>query len=627
MNEAEFPSINLDELRLLPDWLREEGSPPSKQYAGHEGQADERPGDRRGGRFADRGGDRRDARRPGGGRPDGARGRPTSGGGGGGGFARGKNARRPERQDGDFRTPAGPAPAPTRPAPVRLEFQPDDRCLASIVKQIRSTHLAYPLFGLARMFLQEPERHWLQLTLEPEAVAAGVQLYQLGEEGPVTTDRQMLEKIAFDDTRERFYTGQTELKEPLKGNFTNVARERQSGTLLGPTNYHGYQPALRALYESRFSRRMSFEDYRRNIEIVTDPALVERWKEEARTVASIVTREGDPPTVLPNVAEARAHFRQHYFDGLVRSGTSFRVHGSVARKLPEPAMMQAIREAHERELRYPAQFVQLLRQGLQNAGLHIFKHRKRIVYVSLARPTAFVADGAVSPNVLAILDAIAGTPLITRKALAAKVLGRKAEPEAPAVASGQQTGETAAPPIGETETRVAASAEPPGDGDAVTVAGSEPPAPPAKEDPFARARAALAADVRFLVQAGHIIEFHNATFDLPLPPKAKEDSEPAGSGQAPVKDGAAEKPNAAPTHSEGEPASPRVEAIQEEAPQKVVEAATAPEDEPLAELSEPPQAATTEEPDDAAAEAIGLPGVAPAREEPGESLRHEPLPE
>jgi hypothetical protein len=516
MNEAESPTINLDELRLLPAWLREEGPPPAQQYAGHPGQAEDRAGDRRGGgnRYPERGGDRRDARRPASGSSSNrAPGRP-----GGGAPARGKPApRRDDRGAGPRRFDGPPAPAVERPAPVRVEFQPDDRCLASIVKQIRGTHLAYPLFGLARMFLQEPERHWLVLTLESEAAAAGRQLFQLGEEGPVTLDPQLLEKIAFDEQRERFYADQTEVKDPIKGNYSNVARERQSGTLLGPTNYHGYQPALRSLYESRFSRRMSFEDYRRNIEVVTDPAVVERWKEEARSVTSIVTREGEPPTVLATVAEARAHFREHHLSGLVRAGTVFRLHGSVGRRLPEPAMMAAIREAHERELRYPAQFVQLLRQGLQNAGLQIFKHRKRMVYVSLARPVAFVADGAVSASVLAILDAVAGTPLITRKALAAKVLGNSSDATPPAA-------EVPALPAAQKD--VPAS-EPAGDGDQVTVSAGEPAAEAVapKEDQFAKARAVLAADIRFLVQAGHIIEFHNGTFDLPLPPRAREDAE------------------------------------------------------------------------------------------------------
>ncbi len=423
MNEADPAPINLDELRLLPNWLREEGPPPSKQYASHEGATADDYGTRRGPRPG--GSFNRD-------RPAG-RGFGGAGGGGGGGDRRrdgGSSAQRPaaawrgrRRPMRDERRPAPEAPA--APAPVRIEFLPDEKCLASITKQIRSTHLAYPLFGLARMFLQEPARHWVQFTVVPEAVSAGASLFQLGEDGPVTLDRAVLERIAFDAAKDRYYVEQTEQKEPPKGNFTNVARNRLSGALLGPTNYHGYQPALRSEYESKFSRRMSFEDYRRNIEVVNDPALVERWKEEARTTTTIATREGEPPTVLPSMSEARVHFRQNYFEGLLRTGTSFKVHGSVARNLPEPSMMQAIRQAHDTELRYPAHFVQLLRQGLQNAGLHIFKHRKRVVYVSLSRPSTFAPDGAVSESVAAILETVAKFPLCTRKTLAEHVLARQ----------------------------------------------------------------------------------------------------------------------------------------------------------------------------------------------------------
>ena len=500
MNEADFPSINLDELRLVPDWLREGAPSPSKQYAAHEGpnERDERPFSR-GPRPGGSGGFNRDARSGGGGdRRRDAR-RPGPGGGA------------PPRPGGDRRDRRGPdprsvrdqapAPRPPQPAPVQVVFQPDDHCLASIIKQIRTTHLAYPLFSLARMFLQEPARHWVQFTVEPAAAQAGTSLYQLGEEGPVTLDRTTLERIAFDSAREQFYVEQTVQKEPLKGNFANVARERTTGTLLGPTNYHGYQPALRALYEARFSRRMSFEDYRRGVEIVSDPALVEKWKEEARTTTTIVTKEGEPPTALGTSADARAHFRQHYFDGLVQSGAVRRVHGSVARNLPDAALMQAIRQEHEKELRYPARFVQLLREGLQNAGLHIFKHRKRVVYVSLSRPTFFVpGNGAVSESVAAILEIIGKAPLCTRKVIAEHVLSR------------QKSAPVSAAPV-----------EPTAPDPSVVVATDVP-----TEDPAARAKSALAADLRFLVQAGHIIEFHNGTFDLPLSPKAKEEAPAAG---------------------------------------------------------------------------------------------------
>ena len=427
---------------------------------------------------------------------------------------------------------------------MRIEFLPDEKCLASITKQIRSTHLAYPLFGLARMFLQEPARHWVKFTVVPEAASAGATLFQLGEDGPVTLDRAVLERIAFDAAKDRYYVEQTEQKEPLKGNFTNVARNRLSGALLGPTNYHGYQPALRSEYESKFSRRMSFEDYRRNIEVVNDPALVEKWKEEARTTTTIATREGEPPTVLPSMSEARVHFRQNHFEGLLRTGTSFQVHGSVARNLPEPSMMQAIRQAHDAELRYPAHFVQLLRQGLQNAGLHIFKHRKRVVYVSLSRPSTFAPDGAVSENVAAILATVAKFPLCTRKMLAEHVLAHQSGAEnKPAVA---EPTPTAAVEVSTVETPTAS--EP------ATESAAPAPSAPAADDPMAKAKAALASDLRFLVQSGHLIEFHNGTFDLPLPPRSKEgaaSNEPASEAEAAEPD---QTPEPAPVAAEEGPA-------------------------------------------------------------------------
>jgi hypothetical protein len=167
----------------------------------------------------------------------------------------------------------------------------------------------------------------------------------------------------------------------------------------------------------------------------------------------------------------------------------------VARHLPEAPMMESIREAHDRELRYPAQFVQLLRQGLQNAGLHIFKHRKRFVYVSVARPTPFQPDGAVSDNVRMILETVGANPLCSRKTLLQAIFGQAGAEPAPQPAESPATAETPAP----------------------------------AEDPLAKARLALGADIRFLVQAGHLIEFHNGTFDLPLPPKP-----PAEPGQPPA---------------------------------------------------------------------------------------------
>ena len=144
---------------------------------------------------------------------------------------------------------------------------PQEPSLENVIAQIKSGSFAYSLFALARLFLERPERYSVRLHA-PDQTA---ELFQIGDDGPVSTNRHSLEDGAFATAKNDFYKIDVVQTEPIKGNFTNVARCRASGTLLGPTNHHSYQAQLRNLYEQRFSRRMSFADYQRQIEIVSDP--------------------------------------------------------------------------------------------------------------------------------------------------------------------------------------------------------------------------------------------------------------------------------------------------------------------------------------------------------------------
>src|SRR5204862_4511613 len=144
-------------------------------------------------------------------------------------------------------------------------------------------------------------------------------LYRLGEAGPVSSNRGFVESNAFRLAQEQFYRVDVTQSEPLKGNFTTVARCRLSGTVLGPTNHHDYQRRLRNLYEQRFSRRMSFPEYQHKIEIVSDPAVIEKWKEEARKQTTFTTLRDEQPQTFASEADAERHFRQHYPDGLIQN--------------------------------------------------------------------------------------------------------------------------------------------------------------------------------------------------------------------------------------------------------------------------------------------------------------------
>ena len=465
-----IPSL---ELRLTPDWLKE--SEPANRYADYEG--DDSPDRQHRGRR-----ERRDdrPRRPSpptgrhrheqtetkpvaGNRPVQSQQRPV------------ENRSLPQRGERPrFQRREEQAVRPeVEAAPVQIDFLPEERAFAKIIQQIKQGHVAYPLFGLARMFLERPERHRIRV----RSLDNHTMIYQFGDYGPVAMDPAALERNAFSEKKDEYYETEIIEKEPIKGSFSSVARCTLTGKLLGPTNYHAFQPTLRALYEQRFNRRMSFDDYRRTIEITSNPQIVEQWKEEARKAITFRTKDQQDPVIFENPAAVEQHFRTHYLPSLVRPCLAAELSGETARHLPDRGIIAAIRKARDRENRFPAQIAGALRHGLNQAGLHVFKHKKRILYISTVRPQLFDSNQAsVSSNLSAILSAIRSYPKISRKQLAEKVLSKLAG----AALSDE------------------ASAE------------------------YQHAKTALATDLIWLAKAGHVIEFADGTLDLPLPPRLIE---------------------------------------------------------------------------------------------------------
>jgi hypothetical protein len=442
MSAPDSPSDLLD-LKFLPAWANE--TPETDRYAnfaGEEGGGDFRQ--RRGG------GERREGprrtERPGR-KPERDRApRPPRNG-------RDSERAAPQREE-----------APPADLAVAVRFLPNEKSLANVLAEIKAGHLTYSVFALARLFLGKPERYAVRL----QSTREGSPLFQLGESGVIATNRALLENAAFETEREKYYRSEVTQSEPIKGNFTSVARCRLSGTLLGPTNHHNYQPQLRGLYERRFSRRMSFADYQRQIEIVNDPAVVESWKEEARNVTSYTTLNEETPVTFPNVAEMERHFRQAYLPGLIRESADVTIDGVTSRQLTERALGQWIEHAWAAEMRSPTGMMQELIAALRDAGMHIFRHRRGMLFVSPFRPREFKhSEAGVSPSIGAILETVRAEGGIARKQLFEQL-----HPVAAAPAEGE----------------------------------------PATDD---KKKLAIAADLRWLVREGYMIEFNDGTLDLP----------------------------------------------------------------------------------------------------------------
>jgi len=350
---------------------------------------------------------------------------------------------------------------------------PEPESVIAVTKQIKASHRAYPLYGLGRMFLNKPERHRVRVTSNAPAHP----LFQVGEDGPVTLNRAAAEREAFRQQKAHFYSEETVEVEAPKGNFSNVARCRLTGTLLGPTNHHGYQPALRRLFEARFSRRMDFNEFLRQIEVVSDPVVIDEWKKQCSSVTVYKTTQEAEPVELKSLAEVEAHFRAHYLDRVLRSGRTLEMSGTASREVADREIRNAIRTIWEKERGFPSQLVNLVRPHFTEAGLQIWKHRKRILHVSPVRPVRFGAEAReMSAHVADLLNVIESTPKCSRSEISNRLLKpHEADPE------------------------------------------------------FQKRKEGLAADLHWLIHSGHVIEFHDGTFDLPLAPKeqAKENAETA----------------------------------------------------------------------------------------------------
>jgi len=445
MTSSTVEPADLLDLKLLPSWLKEPAEAKNYEYYTAEEQS-----------RAPRSGQRDRNRRRRASVQRSTQSRETLDGQKRRKLGRDRRARGARDREEGRRSRSGDVPVPRTP-PLTIRFLPYSRAFENVATQIKSGSVAYSLFALARLFLEKPVGYEVCLTAKEKSP-----LYQLGDTVTVSVNREFLERNAFRLAQPDFYKVDVSETDPIKGNFSNVARCRLSGTLLGPTNHHNYQPQLRSLYEQRFSRRMSFGDYQRQIEIVSDSALIERWKEEARRVTTYTTLREETPLTFSPALEAERHFRSRYLPGLIRSVGEVTVGGALSRRLPDRMLNRVIEEAWAQETRSPSNMMQELAGRFRQSGLHVFRHRRGMLFVSPIRVRAFVHEQAgVSPAVNAILGSLVEAPGINRKQLFEKLIGDRA------------------------------------------IADADP------------RRLALASDLRWLINEGYVIEFNDGSLDLP----------------------------------------------------------------------------------------------------------------
>ena len=196
------PSLDpgdLLDLKLMPAWVKEPSA--REDYADYKGdETSERP-------------QRHDAR-PRGREPGREMRRPPGRGNrekqGQGPRERNRERARPEGRRRHEERPV----KPEQPLDMAVQFRPRPAVLDNVVAQVKVEPLAYSLFFLARSFLEKPQRYDVALKTKPENP-----LFQVGETGPVSTDRGFLESNAFRLASEQVLPGRSNTNRPGEGQF------------------------------------------------------------------------------------------------------------------------------------------------------------------------------------------------------------------------------------------------------------------------------------------------------------------------------------------------------------------------------------------------------------------------
>jgi hypothetical protein len=490
----------------LPAWAQE--SPSVNKYASHSGE--DRPERGRGRDRGDRG-PRRD-------RPQGAGMREGGGprGQGGprpGGGPRGDRPRGPRPDRGDQR--GGPRPdrrggrpgeRPERREPlplpeIEINFLPDDTAVEVLARQIRTTGRAYPLFEIAQLILQKPERQLVKFDTKKKDGQVVQPLWLVALDDSLWLSEQEAINHVLHKHFDTFYKAERTAVEPPKGVYTFVAQCGMSGVVLGPPNYHDYQNQLHKLHQERFSR-MPFDMYKSRVKIVKDEAVVKKWIEDKSFRTEYDCLNVAEPKRLTSREDVEKHFRETHMANIIKQVESHTMGGPASRDIRSNGLQRALRAAWEEQRRFPLKLATTLSQKLSGQGLQFFKVNRTITHVSVARPHFLDLEATpVSEGVRKIVEFINSKPKSTRR----KLIEGLAPSPAPATPAAPASAEPAA-----------ANGEQP----------AQPAAAPAPAEPTPE-QAALIADLHWLVHQGHVIEFANGILEtakkpVPKPPKAEK---------------------------------------------------------------------------------------------------------
>ncbi len=570
--------------------------------------------------------DRPERREGGANRPDrpfrsqGSEGDKGRGEGGGGGRRQRSGGRRDFRGPRRFeqRKPLPPLPE------VDVQLVPEPIVVETLAKQIRQSGRAYPLFEIAHIILKRPERLEVAYSVIKKGNQVVQPLFFCSMDRTLWFSEEEAMEHVLKNHFDNFYETRKVPIEGPKGTYTFVAQCGMSGEVLGPPNLHDYQNKICKIHSEKFPH-VPFDVYKSRIKIVRDEAVIEKWREEMSYTLHYNCLQVPEPLELQDMSSLREHFRQTHLASVIQNVETVTLTLSDVRKQPNHLISVLYRRLLEEQKRFPLKLVMVLSQKFAAHTLQFFKVNKTVTHVCVSRPHYLDMDTtSVSENVKNIMGYVVANPGCKRADIYKALVPGYTE----AMEASQQSAEAAAetaltdtPP----EPAPAETAEAPVEGaeGAEAQSAETAPAPAAesvKQEPAAptlppevlSALANLNADLHWLIQCGHVIEYYKGNIEAApkkiTPPSAKpkakkkeKETKTAEGKPAEARKAATPAETEAPatevkaeeTPAETAPeASTPVEEKAEESPAK----ASAPAEEPEVKAEETPAEAAPEAP-------------------------------
>ena len=266
-------------------------------------------------------------------------------------------------------------------------FYPDDDGFATIIKALRTNHITYELFEVARIFLEKSERYVASVTRKAaEGEQAERVAVAIPDGMPFQTEEEAIQHVIANHV-DTFFDQEEIETEPPSGNFPYVNRCGMTKKILGPPNYHRYEEFVNQHFQTQIGNA-SFERFQSAIVQDRDEEAVNEWRESMKKTIRYSTKpvEGETAESFDTLKEAVVYLRTSQRDKMVKTVNYARVPGVTLDRFPKTEASRAVGGELDRQRRFPLRTANLIRGRLRREKFSIYKRgSKGVTYICAAK--------------------------------------------------------------------------------------------------------------------------------------------------------------------------------------------------------------------------------------------------